>query len=140
MPFVGMNAEEAYSFFSAAERSGRVLNVRGEVDSYMVHALAYLEGRELAPPAHPGRLLEIMQTAVIASQRAADLYTIQTLAQLCAKKASRPVYQSRPTPQPEPVAPVAPETKPIETKPPTPPETKPAPKPPKPVKPTKPLI
>jgi hypothetical protein len=132
MPFAGMNAEEAYSFFNAAERSGRVLNVRGEVDSYMVHALAYLEDRELAPPAHPGRLLEIMQTAVIASQRAADLYVVQTLAQLCAKKASRPVYQSRPAPKPEPVAP---DPEPVE-----PPETKPAPKPPKPVKPTKPLI
>lgn len=134
MPFANMSAEEAYNFFSAAERSGRVLNVRGEIDSYIVHALAYLEDRELAPPAHPGRLLEIMQTVIVASQRAADLYIVQTLAQLCAKKASRPVYQNRPVQKPEPV-----DSKPAE---PTAPEVvvPTEPKTPKPVKPTKPLI
>lgn len=127
MPQRDTRPDEVYDFFVAAERSGRVLNVRGEIDSYIVHALAYLESREVAPPAHPNRLLEIMQTAVIASQRAADLYAVYTLAALCAQKAARAAY-SRPEPEPAP------------TPAPPKPEPKPNPKPVKPVKPPKPLI
>ena len=93
MPQRDTRPDEVYNFFVAAERSGRVLNVRGEIDSYIVHALAYLESREVAPPAHPNRLLEIMQTAVIASQRAADLYAVYTLA---ANRGYRQPASSRP--------------------------------------------
>ena len=134
MPQRDTRPDEVYNFFVAAERSGRVLNVRGEIDSYMVHALAYLEGREVAPPAYPNRLLEIMRTAVIASQRAADLYAVYTLALLCNHKAARAAHD-RPAPAPAPApapTPVPPEPEPA--------PAKPTPKPPKPVKPTKPLI